>query len=165
MTFWTYKGAEFPVPYSSRFFVIKSYSVMDVHASFEHGIWTSTEMGNRRLDRAFRESRGGAFGGAGKVFLFFSVNASGRFCGVCEMVGAVDFTRSSGVWSEQGKWRGVFAVEWMMVADVPNRCLQHLKVAGNEDRPVTCSRDTQEIPFETGVAMLKIVSSRQGQDL
>lgn len=33
-----------------RFFVIKSSCERDVAKSLQHGVWTSTQMGNRRLD-------------------------------------------------------------------------------------------------------------------
>ena len=55
LTFRTYTGAIFTVPKTSKFFVIKSYNILDVNASFIHNIWTSTELGNRRLDKAYTE--------------------------------------------------------------------------------------------------------------
>ena len=42
----------------------------DVHKSLKFNIWASTEIGNRRLDKAYRESSR-----AGPIYLFFSVNA------------------------------------------------------------------------------------------
>jgi hypothetical protein len=61
--------------------VIKSYTEDDVHKSLKYEIWSSTEPGNKRLDKAFKEC-----GGRGPIFLFFSVNASGHFCGIAEML-------------------------------------------------------------------------------
>lgn len=52
LTFRTYKGTVFTVPPNSKFFVIKSYNILDVTSSFTHNIWTSTDLGNKRLNKA-----------------------------------------------------------------------------------------------------------------
>ncbi|KAJ1677927.1 hypothetical protein EV182_005153, partial [Spiromyces aspiralis] len=41
----------------ARFFVIKSYTEENVRRSVMFSLWTSTEPGNQRLDRAFREQQ------------------------------------------------------------------------------------------------------------
>lgn len=160
LTFRTYTGAIFTVPRTSKFFVIKSYNILDVNASFVHNIWTSTELGNKRLDKAYNElvSTGNP-NIDGKIFLFFLVNSLGKFCGIAEMKSAIDFTASLDIWCEQTRWKGIFPVEWLLIKDVPNKFFQHLKIPANEFKPVTNSRDTQEIPFEIGISMLKIISS------
>ncbi|XP_063223922.1 YTH domain-containing family protein 1 isoform X2 [Bacillus rossius redtenbacheri] len=137
----------------ARFFVIKSYSEDDIHRSIKYEIWCSTEHGNKRLDQAFREreSKGG-----GPVFLFFSVNGSGHFCGMAQMVSPVDYHATSSVWS-QDKWKGQFRVRWVYVKDVPNTQLRHIRLENNENKPVTNSRDTQEVPFEKGKAVLRAI--------
>jgi hypothetical protein len=53
------------------------------------------------------------------------------------------------VWS-QDKWRGQFTVKWIYVKDVPNAALRHIRLENNENKPVTNSRDTQEVPVEKG---------------
>lgn len=57
-------------PSFARFFVIKSYTEDDVHKSLKYEIWSSTDPGNKRLDKAFKECAG-----RGPIYLFFSVNA------------------------------------------------------------------------------------------
>lgn len=57
-------------PKSARFFVIKSYTEEDVHKSLKYEIWASTDLGNKRLDKAFHESSE-----SGPIYLLFSVNA------------------------------------------------------------------------------------------
>ncbi|XP_026484438.1 YTH domain-containing family protein 3 isoform X1 [Vanessa tameamea] len=138
----------------TRFFVIKSYSEDDIHRSIKYEIWCSTEHGNKRLDAAFRdrEREGGA------VFLFFSVNGSGHFCGMARMISAVDYNSNSNVWS-QDKWKGQFRVRWIYVKDVPNVQLRHIKLENNENKPVTNSRDTQEVPHAKGLQVLRIMHS------
>ncbi|KAF7363934.1 YTH domain-containing protein [Mycena sanguinolenta] len=147
-----YNPAEFNLrPNFARFFVIKSYTEDDVHKSLKYEIWSSTEPGNKRLDKAFKEC-----GGRGPIYLFFSVNASGHFCGMAEMLTPVDYTRSSTVWASD-KWKGVFKVRWIFVRDIPNVNLRHIKLLNTTERkPVTNSRDTQELLAEAGQEMLRI---------
>ena len=89
------------------------------------------------------------------VFLFFSVNGSGHFCGMAEMQSRVDYNKKTGVWS-QDKWRGCLQVKWIYVKDVPNSLLRNIKLENNDNKPVTNSRDTQEIPYEKGRQVLKV---------
>ena len=137
---------------SARYFVIKSYAEDDIHRSIKYSMWTSTEHGNRRLDLAFKEQKGKP------VYLFYSVNGSGHFCGMAQMKSEVDFHNATGVWA-QDKWKGRFDVKWLYVKDVPNSQLRHIRLENNENKPVTNSRDTQEIPGEKGKQVMKIVHS------
>jgi len=138
-------------PKGARFFVIKSFSEDDIHRSIKYGIWCSTEYGNKRLDAAFREREG-----KGPVYLYFSVNGSGHFCGVAQMMSSIDYGKSSQVWA-QDKWKGQFEVRWIYVKDVPNSQLRHIKLENNEGKPVTNSRDTQEVPPEKGKQVLRVI--------
>lgn len=122
-----------------------------MHKSLKYEIWSSTDPGNKRLDKAFKETAG-----RGPIYLFFSVNASGHFCGMAEMLTPVDYTRSSTVWASD-KWKGVFKVRWIYVRDIPNTNLRHIRLNNTSERkPVTNSRDTQELLPEAGLEMLRI---------
>ncbi|KAL2470225.1 YTH domain-containing protein [Abeliophyllum distichum] len=79
------------------------------------------------------------------VYAKFFVNASGQFCGVAEMTGPVDFHKD--FW-QQDKWSDSFPVKWHMVKDVPNPNFGHIILENNENKPVTNSRDTQEICYK-----------------
>ncbi|XP_056403552.1 YTH domain-containing family protein 1 isoform X3 [Hyla sarda] len=138
---------------NGRVFIIKSYSEDDIHRSIKYSIWCSTEHGNKRLDSAFR-----SMNGKGPVYLLFSVNGSGHFCGVAEMRSPVDYGTSAGVWS-QDKWKGKFDVKWLFVKDVPNNQLRHIRLENNDNKPVTNSRDTQEVPLEKAKLVLKIIAT------
>ncbi|XP_030749638.1 YTH domain-containing family protein 3 isoform X1 [Sitophilus oryzae] len=138
---------------NARFFVIKSYSEDDIHRSIKYEIWCSTEHGNKRLDQAYREREGN-----GCVYLFFSVNGSGHFCGMAQMVSHVDYHANSSVWS-QDKWKGQFKVRWVYVKDVPNVQLRHIRLENNDNKPVTNSRDAQEVPYARGLQVLRIMHS------
>ncbi|CAF0844174.1 unnamed protein product [Brachionus calyciflorus] len=152
----SYNPIEFNItPSSARFFVIKSYSEDDVFVSIKHNVWCSTEHGNRRLNSAFIKGEGNT-----PVYLFFSVNGSRHFCGMAEMTSTVDFNRKTNLWS-QDKWRGCFQVKWIYVKDVPNSLLRNIKLENNDNKPVTNSRDTQEIPFDKGIQVLKVFHTFQ----
>ncbi|KAL6845414.1 hypothetical protein ACP4OV_024909 [Aristida adscensionis] len=158
MTKDAYNLPDFVTKYEQAlFFVIKSYSEDDIHKSIKYNVWASTPNGNKRLDSAYRlaQERMAEKGTKCPVFLFFSVNASGQFCGVAEMVGPVDFNRNMNFW-QQDKWNGFFPVKWHIIKDVPNPQFRHIILENNENKPVTNSRDTQEIRFPQGTEMLNI---------
>ena len=141
-------------PKNARYFVIKSFSEDDIHRSIKYEIWCSTEHGNKRLDAAYRERNS-----KGPIYLLFSVNGSGHFCGMAQMLTGVDYSNtSSSVWV-QDKFKGQFKVKWIYVKDVPNGQLRHIRLENNENKPVTNSRDTQEVPPEKGKQVLKTLHS------
>lgn len=142
------------VPYCAPLgFVIKSFNETDIRRSLEYGIWTSTKRGNRRLDSAWSTS-----GGVVPIYLFFSVNGSGKFCSIARMVSGVDHGAQSDIWSE-GQWTGCFRVQWLLVKDVPNKVLRHIILTNTqEQKPVTQSRDTQELAPEAIYEMLEVMN-------
>ncbi|KAG9130265.1 hypothetical protein Leryth_004246 [Lithospermum erythrorhizon] len=145
---------------NAKFYVIKSYSEDDVHKCVKYGVWSSTPNGNKKLDAAYRgaDAKSSEIGSRCPVFLFFSVNGSGQFLGVAEMIGQVDFNKNMDFW-QLDKWSGFFSVKWHIVKDVPNSQLRHIILENNENRPVTYSRDTQEIGLKHGLEMLSIFKS------
>jgi ribosomal protein S21 len=75
--------------------------------------------------------------------------------GLAEMVGPVDFNKTVEYW-QQDKWIGCFPVKWHIVKDIPNGSLRHITLENNENKPVTNSRDTQEVKLEQGNKVVKI---------
>ncbi|KAJ4980521.1 hypothetical protein NE237_031358 [Protea cynaroides] len=153
-----YNLPDFPTKYDhALFFVIKSYSEDDVHKSIKYNVWASTPNGNKRLDNAYQDvqARTAEKGSKCPIFLFFSVNASGLFCGVAEMIGRVDFNKNMDFW-QQDKWSGYFPVKWHIIKDVSNAQFRHIILENNDNKPVTNSRDTQEVKFSQGIEMLNI---------
>lgn len=149
-----YNRSDFAVNYDKAiFFIIKSYSEDDIHKSIKYSVWASTANGNKKLDAAYQEAQ--ASSGYCPLFLFFSVNASGQFCGVAEMLGPVDFNKTLDFW-QQDKWTGKFPVKWHIIKDVPNNQFRHIILENNDNKPVTNSRDTQEVRFDKGMEMLNI---------
>ncbi|KAD4385116.1 hypothetical protein E3N88_25284 [Mikania micrantha] len=145
---------DFPVEYvNAKFFVIKSYSEDDVHKSIKYNVWSSTPNGNKKLNNAYEEAQKLSLVDSKgcPIFLFFSVNASGQFCGIAEMTGRVDFHKDMDFW-QQDKWSGSFPVKWHIIKDVPNPHFRHIILENNEHKPVTNSRDTQELTSFYGLA-------------
>jgi hypothetical protein len=137
---------------AARFFVIKSYSEEDVHKSMKYQVWTSTQEGNKRLNEGYKLCQTEKC----PLYLFFSVNGSGQFLGVCKMTSEVTLTEKFAHWMQEGKWTGKFKVEWIYIKDIPNREFKSILIPNNENKPVTNSRDAQEIPFQQGMKMLEI---------
>ncbi|KAL5838637.1 hypothetical protein ACOSQ3_015806 [Xanthoceras sorbifolium] len=150
----SYNRPDFVTDYeNAKFFIIKSFSEDNVHKSIKYNVWASTPHGNKKLDAAYHEAK--EKNGSCPVFLLFSVNASGQFCGVAEMVGPVDFEKNADYW-QQDRWSGQFPVKWHLIKDVPNNRFRHMLLENNDNKPVTHSRDSQEVKLELGIEMLKI---------
>jgi hypothetical protein len=133
----------------AKFFAIKSFNESNVHKSMKYQVWSSTLKGNQRLDEAYTKCADIP------LFLFYSVNESRRFVGVAKMTSNVNFTTSFPHWINQGKWPGRFEVQWIFIKDVPNNEVKSILVPDNENKPITNVRDTQEIPYEEGMMLLK----------
>lgn len=71
------------------------------------------------------------------------------------MIGPVDFSKNMDFW-QQDKWNGFFPVKWHIIKDVPNPQFRHIILENNDNKPVTNSRDTQEVIFPQGTEMLNI---------
>ncbi|XP_059653584.1 YTH domain-containing protein ECT4 isoform X2 [Cornus florida] len=156
-----YNLEDFQTEYdNAKFYVIKSYSEDDVHKCVKYDVWSSTPTGNKKLDAAFHDAEAKAreTGTKCPLFLFFSVNGSGQFVGLAEMVGKVDFNKDMDFW-QLDKWNGFFPVKWHIIKDIPNGQFRHILLENNDNRPVTFTRDTQEIGLKQGVEMLNILKS------
>lgn len=140
---------------NAYFFIIKSFNEDNVHKSMKYQVWSSTQEGNSRLNKAYEKSL------AEKVplFLFFSVNGSRQFVGVAKMTSKVDFTEAFAHWQQDRKWQGKFKVEWIFIKDIPNKEFKSILVPSNDNKPVTNMKDAQQIPPESGIAMLEIFKS------
>lgn len=92
------------------------------------------------------------------------VNASAQFCGVAEMIGPVDFEKSVDYW-QQDKWSGQFPLKWHIIKDVPNSQFRHIVLENNDNKPVTNSRDTQEVSWLELLEAMKICVLFYGNDI
>ena len=65
------------------------------------------------------------------------------------MESPLDYTKKFGCWA-QDKWAGTFMIKWTFIKDIPNAQFRHILLSNNEGKPVTNSRDTQEVLLEPG---------------
>ena len=135
----------------AKFFVIKSIDEANIIRSINFKIWCSTIKGNQKLQKAFKESEKKY-----PIYLFFSVNGSGKFMGVAQMASDVEYRVNFNYWSQNDKWKGFFFVNWIFIKDIPNRIFRQIINEYNDNKPVTSSRDTQEIYPSAGMRMFKI---------
>ena len=142
-----------------KFFVIKSFSEEDVHKSIKYNVWSSSKDGNLTLTNAFRITEENK----GNVYLFFSCNCSGRYAGIARMKSPCDETKSFGLWTQDGKWPGLFDVEWLFIKDVPFKEFKNIIITmkDGEVKPISNARDTQEIPFEQAKIMIQKIAEYQ----
>lgn len=70
------------------------------------------------------------------------------------MTGPVDFSKSVDFW-QQDKWNGRFPVVWHIIKDIPNCQFRHIILENNDNKPVTNSRDTQEVKHPAHFLALK----------
>ncbi|KAG6477150.1 hypothetical protein ZIOFF_066402 [Zingiber officinale] len=152
-----YNKSDFQTKYAeAKFFMIKSFNEDDIHKSIKYNVWASTPRGNEKLDAAYWDAqRVMSKGSKCPIFLFFSVNASCQYVGLAEMLGPVDFNKNMDFW-QQEKWKGFFPLKWHIVKDIPNRHFQHITLENNDNKPVSFSKDTQEIGLPQGLQMLQI---------
>ena len=147
---------------NSKFFVIKSFSEEDVHKSIKYGVWSSSRNGNLTLSNAFlltKEKNS-------NVYLFFSCNGRGRYAGVARMKTPCDENRTFEFWTQDGKWPGLFDVEWLFIKDVPFKEFKEIIITmkDGEIKPISNARDTQEIPFQQAKIMLEKISNYQNSN-
>ena len=147
---------------SSKFFVIKSFSEEDVHKSIKYGVWSSSKNGNLTLTNAYNIT----LEKNGNVYLFFSCNGSGRFTGICRMKTPCDENKHFEFWTQDNKWPGLFEVEWLFIKDVPFKEFKDIIITmkDGEIKPISNSRDTQEIPFEQAKIMIERFSKYQNSN-
>ena len=147
---------------NSKFFVIKSFSEEDVHKSIKYGVWSSSKNGNLTLNNAYNIT----LEKNGNVYLFFSCNGSGRFTGICRMKTPCDENKHFEFWTQDNKWPGLFEVEWLFIKDVPFKEFKDIIITmkDGEIKPISNSRDTQEIPFEQAKIMIERISKYQNSN-
>ena len=147
---------------NSKFFIIKSFSEEDVHKSIKYGVWSSSKNGNLTLSNAFQISKEKN----GNVYLFFSCNGSGRYVGIARMKTPCDEERTFEFWTQDGKWTGLFDVEWLFIKDVPFKEFKDIIITmkDGEIKPISNARDTQEVPFEQAKIMVEKIAKYQNSN-
>lgn len=144
---------------SCRFFIIKSFNEDNIHKvkrlliiqSIKYRIWCSTVKGNKILQNAYTEAKNQY-----PILLFFSVNGSGRFVGVAQMISDLQYNTNFMLWDKKEEWKGFFFVMWIFIKDIPNKILKNITNELNEGKSVVESRNVEEINYASGMKMMKI---------
>lgn len=71
------------------------------------------------------------------------------------MVGPVDFVNDAEYW-QQDRWSGQFRVKWHIIKDVPNSRFRHILLENNDNKPVTHSRDSQEVGKDVNTLFVEL---------
>ena len=145
-----------------KFFIIKSFSEEDIHKSIKYNVWSSSKNGNLTLSNAFNIAKEKN----GNVYLFYSCNGSGRYCGIARMKTPCDENKSFELWTQDGKWPGLFDVEWLLIKDVPFKEFKNVIITmkDGEIKPISNARDTQEVPFEQAKIMIQKIAEYQNSN-
>jgi hypothetical protein len=138
---------------NSRFFMIKSSNEDNIYVSIKYRIWCSSFSGNKKLNNAFLDSRNKD---NYPIYLFFSVNNSGRIVGLCQMISTVNFNSSFEFWSNEKELKGYFSIVWLHIKDIPNDIFKSLNNGYNDNKSVIFSRNNQEIDPISGFKMMNI---------
>jgi hypothetical protein len=91
------------------------------------------------------------------------MNGSGRFVGIAKVASEVNESEIFEYWAMDDVWKGLFRVEWLVIKDIPNKFFKDIKLSNNAFKPVTNSRDTQEIPRVEGERMISIFEEFKNQ--
>lgn len=146
-----YKFPNNPSNFHARFFVLKSIDEDNVIKSIRYSLWSSTQKGNSKLNKVYKDSINKY-----PIYLFFSVNCSGKFLGVARMDSEIDCKLSFSELNKTDKWKGYFKLHWIIIKDIPNKLFKNLNNSLNENKCVISSRDTQEIEKQSGDLMMQI---------
>ncbi|KAK2151127.1 hypothetical protein LSH36_375g06007 [Paralvinella palmiformis] len=131
---------------SARYFVMKSANYKNLDISWQRGIWAATPSNEKRLTRAYKETK--------EVFLIFSVHGSGHFQGYAKMTSLVANERCRELTGNN--LGNVFNIVWIKKMNLPFQQCHHLINPWNENRRVQISRDGQELEPSTGEALLQL---------
>lgn len=105
------------IPADSAIYIIKSFTEEDIHKAIKYNVWSSTNFGNTKLNKEFKER---------PVFLLFSTYKTNQFTGLARMKSEVDFRNIFPLWA-RNNWKGTFEIEWLLVKDVPFREFRNVK--------------------------------------
>ncbi|CAN6843011.1 unnamed protein product [Brassica oleracea] len=127
-----YYGGYYPQAY--QYYPIYGYDMMNYASGKTTNTTLHTSNGNKKLNAAYNEAAGDK--SSCPVLLIFSVSE------IWQKFGCFDLMAEC--W-QQDKWVGCFPVKCHIVKDIPNSSLRHITLENNENKPVTNSRDTQEV--------------------
>ena len=71
------------------------------------------------------------------------------------------------LWTQDGKWPGLFDVEWLLIKDVPFKEFKNIIITmkDGEIKPISNTIDTQEIPFEQAKIMMQKMAEYKNSNI
>jgi len=135
----------------ARYFIMKCNNQRNLDISMAKGIWATTLANEKKLNRAFKETK--------LVILVFSVQGSGHFQGYAQMTSPIGKDKSPEFGSSS--LSGVFSVEWIKKASIPFQQAHHLVNPWNDHKKVQISRDGQELEPKIGEDLCKLWDADQ----
>jgi len=135
----------------ARYFIMKCNNQRNLDISMAKGIWATTLANEKKLNRAFKETK--------HVILVFSVQGSGHFQGYAQMTSPIGKDKSPEFGSSS--LSGVFSVEWIKKASIPFQQAHHLVNPWNDHKKVQISRDGQELEPKIGEELCKLWDADQ----
>lgn len=126
---------------STRYFVIKCNSAHNLQKSVEHNCWATQAHNELRLNDAFRT--------APHVVFIFSLNQSSAFQGYALMKSKFGKSKQKQRDIFDG-WSLLCDIKWQRYYDLEFEEVGHIENPMNEYKPVTHSRDGQEMPNSAG---------------
>ncbi|GAV05251.1 hypothetical protein RvY_15414 [Ramazzottius varieornatus] len=137
---------------NARFFVLKPGSEQEIFESVLSSTWSSSSYGNEVLGTAYNSQKGAS------LFLFFSINGSGHFCGMAEIVSPLCYTATNDPFAGERK-RCQFKIKWIFIKDIPNASLRHITIESNGIKSVVNSKDATEVSPTEAAKMAKVFQS------
>ncbi|XP_028394587.1 3'-5' RNA helicase YTHDC2-like [Dendronephthya gigantea] len=135
--------------YDVRYFIMKCNNQRNVDIAMSKGIWATTQANEKKLNKAFKESR--------KVILIFSVQGSGHFQGYAHMTSLISREKCREFGSNL--LTGSFTITWLKCDNIPFQHVHHLLNPWNDNKKVQISRDGQELEPNVGEALCKAWST------
>eukprot|EP00999_Lentomonas_sp_LEN2_P000963 NODE_196_length_1931_cov_99.625831_g172_i0.p1 GENE.NODE_196_length_1931_cov_99.625831_g172_i0~~NODE_196_length_1931_cov_99.625831_g172_i0.p1 ORF type:complete len:475 (+),score=57.11 NODE_196_length_1931_cov_99.625831_g172_i0:314-1738(+) len=130
----------------TRFFVMKSFDVINLEKSYREGMWATKVTNQMPLQQGFE---------TGTVILFFSANGSGGFQGYAKMTSNFGDVKYTPAWTRgTPRISEPFQVQWMKVAFLSFQMIRHITNPLNENQRIAISRDGQELTPEIGEELL-----------
>lgn len=135
---------------ASKFFMIRSLTLDDIHKGMKYGIWTSTHHNNKLLDKMYKEVNKN--GTTGKVYLFYRMPTMQTCLGVATMESEQDEDDEFGQWWNKHKTKGGFRIRWLYIKNVDLAPLDQKE----EGKQIYTLPDCTEIAGENGMKQLNI---------
>ncbi|CEM19019.1 unnamed protein product [Vitrella brassicaformis CCMP3155] len=150
-------GYKAPNTTNTRFFILKSRSMLNLLLSFKESCWASTPDNNDFLIQAYRTIE--------HLILIFSVNDAGCFMGYGRMCSISDSTYKKGLWGPAYRFLGDnFRVQWLKSCILNYDDCRGIKNELNDFCSCGVARDGQELDSKAGFQLCELMDKQVDWD-